>query len=293
VDNFEEDFFEELTEYGDVIKVANIRESVDLEEVEILVIRSKTRVDRELVDKMHRLRCVISTTHGKDHVDLDYLKEKNVGFHNVPVQAYDIAQGVMAYIFAFTTNLVSGDKSMKNGVWKKKELIGFRIKGKTLGIIGLGRIGEEVVKIASSFGMRVVVYDPYIKAGDKAVTLDELLEVSDFVTLHVPLNEETRSMIGKDEIAKMKNGAYLINTARGGVVDEGALLSSLLKGKLGGAALDVYEKQPLIGDNTSSLLVRNQRVISTPHSIGQTNEAVKEKGDGAIDIIRQYIEKHE
>lgn len=288
-DDYSKNFFDELVKYGEVVKASNIDDDVQLDDVTILVVRSKTKVNKELVDRMRNLKCVISATHGMDHIYRDYLEEKGIQCYNVSVQSYDVAQGVMAYILAHSTNLVEGDRSMKRGEWKKKELKGCRIKGKTLGIIGYGRIGKEVARMASALGMKVVAYDPYVKDNEFAVTLDTLLEVSDFITIHAPLTERTKGMIGKNEISRMKDGAYLTNTARGGIVDGKALLDALYKGKLSGAALDVYERHPAFENEVSNKLIRNEKVIATPHSIGQSIEAVEEKGEGVIKIIKDYI----
>ena len=289
-DDYSKEVFGALAKYGEVIKVTDVDDDIQLDDVTIIVVRSKTRVDEKLVDRMRNLKCVITATHGTDHICIHYLKEKGIKFYNVPVQSYDVSQGVIAYILAHSTKLVEGDRSMKRGEWKKRELKGFRIKGKTLGIIGYGRIGRKVAKMASALGMNIVVYDPYVKGNEIAVTLDELLEKSDFMTVHVPLTEETRGMIGKKEISKMKNGAYLINTARGGIIDEEALLDALHEGKLSGAALDVYEQQPPFENRVSNKLIKDKKVIATPHSIGQTIEAVQEKGKGVIKIIKDFIE---
>jgi D-3-phosphoglycerate dehydrogenase len=178
---------------------------------------------------------------------------------------------------------------MKIGEWKKKDLKGFRVQGKTLGVIGYGRIGKKVAKLASSLQMKVVFYDPYLKKTEDALSLKRLLEISDFVTLHLPLTVKSKGMIGKEEIGIMKNGAYLINTARGGIVDEAALLEALNKGKLGGVAIDVYKQQPPFSDEISNALIKNEKVIASPHSIGQTKEAVLEKGNGVIKIIKEHI----
>jgi len=289
-DDYNKKFFDELAKYGEVVKASNIGNDVQLEDVTILVVRSKTRVDEKLVNRMRNLKCVISATHGVDHVHVDCLKEKGIKFYNIPVQSYDVAQGVMAYILAHSTNLVEGDRSMKRGEWKKRELRGCRIKGKTLGIIGYGKIGREVARMASALRMNIVVYDPYVEDNEFAVTLDELLEKSDFITVNVPLTEETKGMIGRNEISKMKKGAYLINSARGGIIDEEALLDALHEGKLSGVALDVYEQQPPFENKMSNKLIRDEKVIATPHSIGQTIEAVEEKGEGVIKVIKDFIE---
>jgi len=288
-DDYGEEFYEELAKYGEVVKAIDIDDDVQLDDVTILVVRSKTKVNQKLVERMQNLKCVITATHGIDHIDLDYLKEKGIEFYNIPVQSYDVAQGVMAYILAHSTNLVEGDRSMKREEWKKKELRGCRVKGKTLGIIGYGRIGKEVARMASALKMNVVVYDPYVEDKEFAVTLDELLKTSDFITIHVPLTEETKHMIGRNEISKMKDRAYLINTARGGIIDEEALLDALRKRKLSGVALDVYERQPPFGNELTNRLIKDERVIATPHSIGQTIEAIEEKGEGVIKTIKDHI----
>ena len=288
-DDYSKKFFDELAKYGEVVKASNVDDDVQLDDVTILVVRSKTKVNEKLVNRMRNLKCVISATHGIDHVNVDCLKEKGIEFYNIPVQSYDVAQGVMAYILAHSTNLVEGDRSMKRGEWKKKELKGCRIKGKTLGIIGYGKIGREVAKMASALEMNIVVYDPYVKHKEFAVTLDELLEKSDFITVHVPLTEETKGMIGRKEINKMEKGAYLINTARGGIIDEEALLDALHEGKLSGVALDVYEQQPPFENELSNKLIKSEKVVATPHSIGQTADAVEEKGEGVIKIIKGHI----
>jgi len=289
-DDYNKEFFNELAKYGEVVKASNIGNDVQLEDVTILVVRSKTRVDEKLVNRMRNLKCVISATHGVDHVHVDCLKEKGIKFYNIPVQSYDVAQGVMAYILAHSTNLVEGDRSMKRGEWKKRELRGCRIKGKTLGIIGYGKIGREVARMASALRMNILVYDPYVEDNEFAVTLDELLEKSEFITVNVPLTEETKGMIGRNEISKMKKGTYLINSARGGIIDEEALLDALHEGKLSGVALDVYEQQPPFENKMSNKLIRDEKVIATPHSIGQTIEAVEEKGEGVIKVIKDFIE---
>lgn len=289
IGDFSEDFFRNLANFGEVIKATEVEDIAQLDDIDILLIRSETKVDEGLTDRMRNLKCVISATHGVNHVSVDCLEKKGIKFHNVPVQSYDIAQGVMAHILAHSTNLIEGDRSMKQRKWKKRLLKGFRIKGKTLGIIGYGRTGKEVARIASVLGMNIIVYDPYVKDNEYAVTLNELLSKSDFITVHAPLTEETRNMIGKKEIKKMRHGAFLINAARGGIIDEEALLDALRKGKLAGAALDVYQQEPPFLNDVSDKLVRNRKVAATPHSIGQTTEAMAEKEEGVLKIIINYV----
>jgi D-3-phosphoglycerate dehydrogenase len=162
-DNFGEEFLNRLSKFGQVFQSNNIDYTLPIAEVTILVVRSKTKVNKQLVDVMKSLECVITATHGLDHIDRNYLNEKKISFYNVPAQSYDVAQGVIAYILAYCTNLVEADRSMKLGEWKKNSLIGCRVTGKTLGIAGCGKIGREVARLGSALGMNVIVYDPCIK----------------------------------------------------------------------------------------------------------------------------------
>ncbi|MFH1473817.1 MAG: NAD(P)-dependent oxidoreductase [Candidatus Aenigmatarchaeota archaeon] len=263
-----------------------------IEDAEILVTRSKTKVNKELVDKMPYLKYVITATHGIDNLDTEYLTRKGIEFHPVPAQSYDVAQGVIGYILAHATNLVEGDRSMKRGEWKKKEFFGHRINEKTLGIIGCGKIGRNIKKMASALGMDVVTFDACVET-EESVSFEELLRKSDYVTVNVPRTKDTINLIGKEEIEIMKEGAYIINTARGGIVDEKALLEAIDSEKLSGAALDVFknnsENNLPFGDNSSGRLIAHEKVIATPHSIGQSQEAVDDKHEGVIRIIKNYI----
>ena len=288
-DHFGQDFLDRLSKFGKVFQSSDIDYSLPLDKVTILVVRSKTKVNKELIDIMKSLECVITATHGIDHIDLDCLNEHGIKFHNVPAQSYDVAQGVIAYILAHCTNLVEGDRSMKRGEWKKTSLIGYRVTGKTLGLIGCGKIGQEVARLGSALGMKVVVSDPCIQ--DETVTfvsLDELLRTSDFITVNCPLTNSTRDLIGKEEIAKMKDGAFLVNTARGGIINEQALIDAVRSGKVG-AALDVLVSKTPFEDELANSLIQNERVIVTPHSIGQTHEAIEEKGEGVIKTIEEHV----
>ena len=290
-DNFGKEFLDRLSQFGKVFQSSDIDYSLPLDKVTILVVRSKTKVNKELVDIMTSLECVITATHGIDHIDLDYLNKKGIDFHNVPAQSYDVAQGVIGYILAHCTNLVEGDRSMKRGEWKKTSLIGCRVSGKVLGIIGCGKIGRQVARMGSALGMKVVVSDPCIQDEDvTVVSLDELLRTSDFMTVNCPLTTGTRDLIGKAEIAKMKYGAFLVNTARGGIINEEALLEAVRSGKVG-AALDVFSTKTPFEDEVVNSLIMHERVIATPHSIGQSHEAIEEKGEGVIKAIEEHVNR--
>ncbi len=289
-DNFGQEFLDRLSKFGKVFQSSDIDYHLSLDKVTILVVRSKTKVNKRLVDLMKSLECVITATHGIDHVDLGALDEKGISFYNVPAQSYDVAQGVIAYVLAHCTNLVEGDRSMKQGEWKKASLIGCRITGKTLGVVGCGKIGREVARLGSALGMRIIVSDPCIGdvAGITVVSLEELLRTSDFVTVNCPLTNGTRNLIGRKEIAKMKDGALIINTARGGIINEKALLDGVRSGRVW-AALDVLVSKTPFKDKIANTLIQDEHVIVTPHSIGQTHEAIEDKGEGVIRAIEHHI----
>ncbi|MBT8171953.1 3-phosphoglycerate dehydrogenase [Candidatus Bathyarchaeota archaeon] len=289
-DNFGKEFLNRLSDFGEVFQSSDIDYSLPLDKVTILVVRSKTKVNKELVNVMKSLELVITATHGIDHIDLNYLNENGIKFHNVPAQSYDVAQGVIAYILAHATNLVEGDRSMKRGEWNKKSLIGCRVSEKTLGIVGCGKIGREVARLGTALNMAVVISDPCIQdaPGVRVVSLDELLRISDFISVNCPLTNCTRDLITQKEIDKMKDGVFLVNTARGGIINEKALLDALKTGKVG-AALDVLVSKKPFEDELSTNLIQNKRVIVTPHSIGQTYEAIEEKGLGVINAIAKHV----
>ncbi|MDG6221979.1 MAG: NAD(P)-dependent oxidoreductase [Candidatus Bathyarchaeota archaeon] len=292
-DNFGKEFLDRLSKFGKVLQSSDIDYNLPLEEVTVLVVRSKTKVNKNTVDVMKKLECVITATHGLDHIDQPYLAERGISFYNVPAQSYDVAQGVIAYILAHATNLVEGDRSMKQGQWKKTSLIGCRVTGKTLGVVGCGKIGREVARLGCALGMNVVVFDPCI-SDDGTVTLvcmEDLVKAADFISVNCPLTNGTRDLIGEKELAIMKDGVFLVNTARGGIINERALLDSLNAGKVG-AALDVLVSKTPFEDEIASQLIQHESVIVTPHSIGQTYEAVQEKGEGVIKAIEDHISKN-
>ena len=292
-DNFGEEFLNRISKFGKVLQSSDIDYNLPVDEVTVLVVRSKTKVNKTTVDVMKKLECVVTATHGLDHIDQPYLAERGISFYNVPAQSYDVAQGVIAYILAHATNLVEGDRSMKQGKWLKKSLVGCRVTGKTLGVVGCGKIGREVARMACALGMNVVVFDPCI-ADDGTVTLvcmEDLVKKADFISVNCPLTNGTRDLIGEKEISIMKDGVFLVNTARAGIINEQALLSALNAGKVS-AAVDVFSSKTPFEDELSTNLINHERVIATPHSIGQTYEAIQGKADGVIQAIEDHITKN-
>lgn len=243
-----------------------------------IVVRSRTKVTREVLQGGERLKVVARAGVGLDNVDLEAAKELGVQVVNSPEAPTNaVTELVLGMMFSLARRIPEADASMKMGEWIKRRLTGFELSGRTLGVLGFGRIGYTLAKKAKALGMRVVTFDVVIdklmnfveEAGAEAVSMEELLASSDFISIHVPLLPQTRNMIGREQIGLMKEGAYIINAARGGIVDEDALREALVGGKLGGAALDVYAEEP--PEDTS--LVGLENLVCTPHIGAATEEA--------------------
>jgi D-3-phosphoglycerate dehydrogenase len=245
-----------------------------------LIVRSRTRVDAELLEAADSLEVIGRAGVGVDNIDLEAATRRGIAVLNAPggntISTAELAFGLM---LAAARRIAEGDRTVREGLWERKRLRGAQLQGKTLGVIGAGRIGTEVIRRGRAFGMEILVFDPYLTAerandqGLDRVELDELLERADVVTLHVPLNDTTRGMIGTAELARMKDDAILVNAARGGLVDEGAVVEALSSGKLGAAALDVYAEEPLPAE---SPLRDAPNLVMTPHLGASTEEAQRE-----------------
>ena len=228
---------------------------------------------------------------GVDNIDLQAASERGVVVMNTPgANTIATAEHTMALLLALCRNVPQAAASLRDGKWERKRFKGVELRGKTLGIIGLGRIGRRVAKRARSFGMDVICSDPYL-SDERAhelrierVALDELLGRSDFVTLHAALTERTRGLIDKEALAKMKSGVRIVNAARGGLIDEEALIEALQSGKVAGAALDVLSKEPADPENP---LLHMDNVVATPHLAASTEEAQREVG---IQVVQQVVD---
>ncbi len=237
-----------------------------------IVVRSRTKVTERVLEAGKRLKAVARAGVGLDNIDLNTAKRLGVNVVNSPeAPSNAVAELVLGLMLSLARRIPEADDSMKKGEWIKKRLKGIELKGRTLGIIGFGRIGHQLAKKARALEMQVLTASRtrVEEAEAVAVDLDELLGLSDFVTVHVPLLPQTKHMIGTEEISAMKDGAYLINVARGGVIDEEALRKALVSGKLAGAALDVYEEEPPRDISLTGL----QNVVSLPHIGAATVEA--------------------
>ena len=242
-----------------------------------LVVRSRTKVTAEVLEAADRLRVVARSGVGLDNIALEEAKNRGVEVVNSPEAPTNaVAELVLGLMLSLARSIPEADASMKRGEWIKSRLRGFELRGKTLGILGLGTIGKQVAKRAKAFDPRIIYNrrNRLPEAEEKTLgveyrTFDQLLGESDILTVHVPLTDSTRGMIGREELNKMKYGAYLINASRGGIVDEDALKEALIGGKLAGAALDVFEEEPP-GDTSLTCLMN---VVATPHIGAATVEA--------------------
>lgn len=264
-----------------------------LKDAHALVVRSETKVTRELLEAAPELKIVARAGIGVDNIDVEAATWRGIAVLNAPsANTVSAAEHAMGLLLALVRRIPWADRSMRSGEWDRQRFQGTELRGKTLGIVGLGRIGAHVATLARGFGMRLLAHDPHIteararELGAELVSLEELLQRADVVTLHLPLTPETRNLLDAKRLALMKPGAVLINAARGGLVDEQALLEALEKGKLAGAALDVFETEPLPPD---SPLRKAERVILTPHLAGSTVEAQERVGIEICRAVREAL----
>jgi D-3-phosphoglycerate dehydrogenase len=241
-----------------------------------LIVRSKTQVTAEIVDCGKNLKVIGRAGVGVDNIDVDAATKKGIVVVNAPTgNTIAAAEHTIALMLALARNVPQADSLLKAGRWQKEQLVGTELKNKTLGIIGLGNVGSEVAKRAQAFEMCIIAHDPFVsvdyatRLNTTAVSLDQLLEEADFITLHVPLTPATNKFIAAEQLAKMKPTARIINCARGGLIDEEALLEAIQQGKIAGAAIDVFSKEPI----TDSPLFKEDRIIVTPHLGASTIEA--------------------
>jgi len=254
-----------------------------------MIVRSRTKVTPAVFQAAVRLKVIGRAGVGVDNIDLAAASERGVTVVNSPVATtLAVAEQALALMLALSRSIPRADAAMKSGKWIKKELKGIELNGKTLGIIGVGHIGSALAQRASALGMTALGYDAILSAeeirrnGTEPVPLSELYSRSDFISLHVPLLPETRDMIDGQALGHMKRGVRLICTARGGIIDETALLGALESGQVAGAALDVYAKEP----PGLTALVSHPNVIATPHISAQTAEA---QSRAAVDIANEIL----
>ena len=258
-----------------------------IDEYDAIVVRSATKVRKDIIDAgIPRFKAVVRGGVGIDNIDHVYAEEKGVKIMNTPAASSpSVAELALAHMFALSRHIVPANLTMRNGEWNKKQYKGIELAGKTLGILGIGRIGYSLAEKAIALGMKVIAYDPFVDSIDidvELTTMEDVLIEADYVSLHMPAQKDGPA-IGKDEFVKMKDGAYLINCARGGVVDEAALIEALDSGKLAGAGVDVYVGEP----NPDAKLTSHPKVSVTPHIGASTKEAQDRIG---IEVANKLID---
>lgn len=256
------------------------------------IVRSQTRITKDVIEAAKKLKVIGRAGVGCDNIDMDAASEKGIVIINTPNSStIAAAEHTFALLLALARNIPIADASIKMGKWERKDFMGIELHNKTLGIIGLGRIGKEVAIRALGFGMHVLAYDPLVKGCDimdvKLTTLDDLLAHSDMITLHMPLMPNNNYELGTAELAKTKKGVLIINCARGGLIDETALAKAIQSGWVAGAALDVFEHEP----PQDSLLFHLPSVILTPHLGGSTKEAQIAVSVDIAQSIVDYLQK--
>jgi D-3-phosphoglycerate dehydrogenase / 2-oxoglutarate reductase len=266
-----------------------------VEDADGIIVRSSTAIDRELMQKAKRLKVVGRAGVGVDNVDLDAATECGILVMNSPGgSTTTTAEHTIAMLFALARNIPQAYKTLKAGQWEKSKFKGVELAGKTLGVVGLGRIGSEVARKCQAMGMNVIAFDPYINpdahlsSGLNLVELERIFEQADFITVHVPLTDTTRDLVNKDTIARMKDGVRLVNCARGGIINEADLYDGLKSGKVGGAAFDVFEVEP----NTKSPLLELDHFIATPHLGASTVEAQRKVSEDICRQVSDYLLKN-
>lgn len=259
----------------------------------VVIVRSATKVRKGIIDsalETGNLKLIIRGGVGVDNIDVVYAESNGIKVRNTPkASSLSVAELALGHMFSLARFIGIANVTMREGKWIKNKYTGIELSGKTLGLIGFGKIGHELAKKAKALEMKVIYNDILGPAKDcpeySCVSLDELLTDSDFISLHVPGDEDESPMIGKPEFAKMKDGAYLINCSRGSVVDEAALIEALNSGKLAGAGIDVFLEEP----TKNMELVNHERVSVTPHIGASTKEAQKRIGQEIVSIIKDNL----
>lgn len=285
-DRMEPEVIGEISKLGEtVVTPADLKAA--LADADALIVRSATKVTEEVLASAPKLRLVARGGVGLDNVDQEACKKRGIKVVNTPAASTNsVAELALGMMFATCRKIAKADAGMKEGKWLKKELTGTELMDKTLGIVGMGRIGSALAIKAKALGMNVLYFDPRNSgiALGKGVSLDELFASCDYISLHVPLTPETKGMIGEAALAKMKKNAVVVNTARGGLVDEEALYNALKEGRIGGAALDVYPTEPYSGK-----LCGLGNVVLTPHIAGSTKEAQARIGQELVAKLREEL----
>ena len=284
-DAFDPSLPEKLTAFGEVTDDKSM-----VPEVDVVLVRSKTKCRRDYIDQAKKLRLIIRGGVGLDNIDVDYARSRGIQvFNTAEASAVAVAELAFALMISVPTRMVEGHVGMMNREWRKKELKRTELMGKTLGLVGAGNIGTELARRGIGFGMRVIAYDPLLKGHEllDLVTLEELFNESDYLSLHVPLTDETKGMINSETIAQMKDGVVIVNTARGKCVDEEDMVKALKSGKVRAYATDVWYSDPPDADCP---LYDAPNVVMTPHLGASSQENMLRIGDVVVRILEDFVQ---
>src|SRR5688572_13279824 len=266
--------------------------STDAADADAIVVRSATKITAPIINAAPKLRVIARAGTGVDNVDVAAASGRGIVVMNAPgANSISVAELALGQMLALARHLPAADAAMKQGKWEKKKFLGEELRDKTLGLAGLGRIGQEVARRAASFGMRIIAHDPFISAqvaadlGVELVSLDDLFTRADYISLHMPSTPQTKQLVNSARLHKMKKGVRIVNTARGDLIDEAALADAIEAGLVGGAALDVFTKEPTVDHRLQSL----PQVIATPHIAASTREGQELVGVETAAALRDFL----
>ena len=293
-DNLNQQVYKELETIGDCVDISksNSRDkdlANHIKDCEIVVIRSATKLTKEVLDKAEQLKIIARCGVGIDNVDLDFAKSKSIFVTNSPsANLISVVELTVALIISVSRKLSLADSHLKKGEWNRSQFLGNELYGKTLGIVGFGKAGRLVAERMKSFGMSIVFYDPYVtdwNGSEESIKLDDLLRTADVVSIHVIKTKDTENLISKDMLDLLKPSSVIINTSRGGVLDEDYLFELLESEKIFGAGLDVYSNEPPRNVDRYNGL----NLVTTPHIGASTNEAQLKAGLETIENIKKIL----
>ena len=293
-DNLNQQVYKELETIGDCFDISKSASKDEdlanhIKDSEIVVIRSATKLTKEVLDKAEQLKIIARCGVGIDNVDLDFAKSKNIFVTNAPsANLISVVELTVALIISASRKLSLADSHLKKGEWNRSEFLGYELYGKTLGIVGFGKAGRLVADRMKSFGMSIVFYDPYVtdwNGSEESIELDDLLRTADVVSIHVIKTKDTENLISKDMLDLLKPSSIIVNTSRGGVLDEDYLFELLESEKIFGAGLDVYSNEPPKNVDRYNGL----NLVTTPHIGASTNEAQLKAGLETIENIKKIL----
>ena len=293
-DNLNQQVYKELETIGDCLDISKSESKEEdlanhIKDCEIVVIRSATQLTKEILDNAEQLKIIARCGVGVDNIDLDFAKSKNIFVTNSPsANLISVVELTVALIISASRKLSLADSHLKNGQWNRSEFLGYELYGKTLGVVGFGKAGRLVAERMKSFGMSIVFYDPYVtdwNGSEESLELEDLLRTADVVSIHVIKTKDTENLISKDKLDLLKPNSIIVNTSRGGVLDEDYLFELLESEKIFGAGLDVYSNEP--PENVERYNGLN--LVTTPHIGASTNEAQLKAGLETVENIKKIL----